>query len=328
MIPESIRIASPTGSYAIVHPFGARLLQLWVPESSGALVNVVVGYSNIETYMQFPDDLIGATVGRLAGRVKEGLFVNDDVTLRLNRNHGEHHLHGGGPGALDRARWSVTTHSDSEVTLSYTCPAETNGYPGNLNLQATYAMSESSTLTVTYTATTDAPSPVNITHHSYWNLSGTRNETIGSHAVHINSHKVVDTVGNIPTGTVSSVTNTELDYGAPTTLNTRRWIDLDHLFLLENTSTHVALEHPGSGIRLEVSSKEPAVQIYAGMSLTDQRLTNKSTIGPSDGIAIEPQHVNAYLPGYTNTQSTVLQPGEIYLNQIVYRLSLSSTDVC
>lgn len=324
MSADSIRIASPTGSYAIVHPFGARVLELWVPNAQDVLVNVVIGYSDIDNYRSFPEDLVGATVGRVAGRVKNGHFKEHEFLLDLETNDSGHHLHGGGKNALDRVEWSVTFQTESDVTFTYTCPAGTNGYPGNLAVNATYSLSERSTLAVSYSATTDAACPVNLTHHSYWNLSGDSVETIGSHLLKISSAEYVETIANIPTGNVLPTANTNLDFSFSTQLESRNWLELDHLFLLTGDSPQVTLMHELSGIQLEVFAMEPAVQIYAGKFLPSSATTGDTNVGPGRGIAIEPQHVNEALQGHENSHTPVLHPGEIYLNKIWYRLTSST----
>lgn len=324
MIANSIRITSPTGSYAIVHPFGARLIELWSPNIHGELVNVVLGYKEIDTYRAFPEDLIGASVGRVAGRIKNGHFEKSEFLADLDTNDSGHHLHGGGKHALDRVEWAVTFQTESEITFTYTCPADTNGYPGNLTVKATFGLSEHSTLSVSYSATTDASCPVNLTHHSYWNLSGNNAEDLGSHWLRISSDEYVETVANIPTGKVLPTTTTDLDFSDFTQLDSHNWRELDHLYLLTGDSSQITLLHENSGIQLDVITMEPAVQIYAGKFLPSNATTGESRVGPGRGIAIEPQHVNELLHGHEKTHTAVLHPGEIYLNKILYRLSLTN----
>jgi aldose 1-epimerase len=323
MIPDSIRIASPTGSYAIIHPFGARLLELWVPNAHHELVNVALGYADIDTYKAFPEDLIGATVGRIAGRVNKGHFEENNFAVNLEQNDSGHHLHGGGNNALDRVVWTVTFQTEADVTFTYTCPAGTNGYPGNLRVNATYSLSEHSTLAVAYSATSDAACPLNLTHHSYWNLSGNNAETIGSHLLRVSSDEYLETIANTPTGKVLPTVNTELDFSEFSKLDTRNWLELDHLFLLTGNSPQITLKHVMTGIQLDVITMEPAVQIYAGKFLPTNAMTGDALVGPGRGIAIEPQHVNERLSGRETTHTALLLPGEIYLNKIWYRLTSS-----
>lgn len=321
MKPTQITLRNPVGTSAVLSTFGARLVKLHVPDKHGTSTNVVLGFSTQKHYKEFQDDLIGATVGRLAGRVENATFIRDGFTYPLSVNSSPHHLHGGGENSLDRVNWEITEQTESEVIFTHMCFDGCNGYPGNLTVTAHYSLTSDMSLLIEYSATTDQTTPVNLTHHSYWNLSGTNQEDLAGHVLKINAREVLDTLNLIPSGEVSPTEGTELDYSEPTALAERPWKDLDNSFVCFETGVVAELWHPATGITLSLTSQQPVLQVYAGKFLSPITNEDGSLVGPGRGLALEPQHVNSAISDRPELQTTLLEPGMAYSNIMKFAFS-------
>ena len=321
MKPTQITLRHPVGTSAVLSTCGARLVKLHVPDKHGILTNVVLGFSNPDHYEEFQDDLIGATVGRLAGRVENATFIRDGFTYPLTINSSPHHLHGGGEDALDRVNWEVSDQTESEVTFTHMSVNGSNGYPGNLTVTARYSLTSDMSLLIEYFATTDQTTPVNLTHHSYWNLSGANQEDLSGHVLKINALEVLDTHDLIPSGEVSSIEGTDLDYSEPSALSERPWTELDNSFISGEPGVVAELWHPGTGIRLSLTSQQPVLQVYAGKFLSPITNEDGSRVGPGLGLALEPQHVNSAISGRPELQTILLKPGMTYSNIMKFTFS-------
>ncbi|MCS7268509.1 MAG: galactose mutarotase [Geminicoccaceae bacterium] len=306
------------GLEAAVSSFGATLQWLRVPGSCGEPVDLVLGYDRPEEYARRPGYL-GATVGRFANRIAHGRFWLDGRLFRLPCNQdGRHHLHGG-PGALSHRIWSLERVAGAEaVRLAIVSPDGDNGYPGRLEVSCTYALEEEG-LAIELEATTDAPTPVNLVHHSYWNLAG--GGTIDDHHLELAADRVLEVDADlIPTGRILAVDGTPLDYRAPRRLDDRGPPALDHCFLVPGVGFRRigTLEHRRSRRALELWSDQPAVQVYSAIHL-DVPGRGGVRYGPRAGLCLETEALPD-APNHPHFPSAILRPGERYRHRMLFRL--------
>jgi aldose 1-epimerase len=335
---EAVMLDNGHGLRARILSYGAILQSLEVPDRHGRSADVVLGYADAATYLTHPN-YFGATVGRYANRIAGGRFTIDGHSYRLPLNNGANSLHGGTVG-FDKRIWrivSVRSGAEPQVTLSYLSPDGEQGYPGALSVTATYTLAADA-LRVDYRATTTAPTIVNITNHSFFNLAGEASaRTILDERLTIPAESYTP-VGEalIPTGEFRPVAGTPFDFRRPATIGARirdgRDAQIrfgqgyDHNFVVTRAPTRdlhllARVEDPGSGRVLEILSNQPGVQFYAGNFL------NGSAVGKSghayrqsDGLALEPQ-LFPDTPNQPAFGSARLDPGQTYENRIVYRFS-------
>jgi aldose 1-epimerase len=303
------RLTTRTGFSLLVSTFGARVVELWVPERNGVLANVVVGLPTPKHYAERANIYLGCTVGRVAGRIPHAHFQGDGLSFFLEPNEGEHHLHGGGERSFDRIEWELTTFENDDSVIAefhYVSPAGEEDYPGELTVTSRYELAAKGVLTSTLTAETTSACPVNLTTHSYWNLSGVVGSTIHDHDLVVDAKWHVDTSSEqIPTGELSNASK-ELCLAAP------GW---DDTFVLEETehvtSAAATLSHQESGRVMSVFTTEPAMQIYTAGYLPEEAIDAQHVLTPFGGVCIEPQRIsdNPLLPQFP---SIVLQPGQTY----------------
>lgn len=313
--------------------YGAIVTSLTVPNRTGQMTDVVLGHDTLDGYEKTPAYL-GAVVGRYGNRIRNGQFELNDTTYTLATNNGPNHLHGGLQG-FDKMVWqSKADESTSSVHLTHTSPNDHEGYPGTLTAQVTYTLTDNNALQIKYNATTDQPTIVNLTNHSYFNLAG--QGTILDHTIKLNaSHftPIDDTL--IPTGVLQPVKNTPFDFTTPTRIGDR--IDAideqihhgggyDHNWVLDNWDQSLkeiaTLYEPRSGRTMIVSTTEPGVQFYTGNFL-DGSVVGKQNRAYTKrtGLCLETQHF-PNSPNQTNFPSTTLNPGEEYQTETVYTFAI------
>jgi aldose 1-epimerase len=286
---------------ASVLSYGAILQTL---EVSG--VNVVLGLPTLEDYLT-RSRYFGAVVGRYGNRIAGGRFTLDGVEYRLPVNNGPNSLHGGVDG-FDRKVWTVSDVTGSSVTLTLTSPDGDQGYPGTLTASVTYTLTGDA-IRLDYTAETDAPTVLNLTNHSYFNLAGT-GDVLG-HVVRIGAeHYLPVDDDKIPTGELAPVKGTPFDFTVPHAVGARFGGAYDHCFVLDGDITVV---EPVSGRTMEVTTTEPGVQFYAGGMLDG----DATPYGPFAALCLETQHFPDS-PNQPDFPSTVLRPGERYTSTTTY----------
>ncbi|MEU7899371.1 aldose epimerase family protein [Nonomuraea sp. NPDC049152] len=289
---------SSEGLRAAVLTYGAALQSL---EVDG--VNVVLGLEDPEDY-RTRSRYFGAVVGRYGNRIAGGRFTLDGIAHRLPVNNGDNSLHGG-PDGFDKRIWHVTSASDSAVTLELVSPDGDQGYPGTLTASITYTLADRA-LRLDYTATTDAPTVLNLTNHSYFNLAG-GGDVLG-HVLQMEAeHYLPVDEGKIPTGELAPVKGTEFDFTEPRPIG--GWED--HCFVLDGG---IRVVEPVSGRVMEVSTTEPGVQFYSGGMLDGVA----TPYGRHAGFCLETQHFPDS-PNQEHFPSTVLRPGETFTSTTVYR---------
>ncbi|HYJ79773.1 MAG TPA: aldose epimerase family protein [Longimicrobiaceae bacterium] len=316
--------------------YGAVVRALRVPDRDGEAADVVLGYDDLESYERDPFYL-GAVIGRSANRIRDAAFVLDGKTYQLTANDGPHHLHGGARG-FGKAVWRARGFRDARrvgVVLEHASPHGEEGYPGNLHVQVTYSISDAGGLAVEYRATTDHPTPVNLTQHSYFNLAGEGAGDVLAHELTVDAGVFTPLdASHLPTGALAPVAGTPLDFRRPHRIGARiRAHDAqlrmaggyDHTFVLEGASGGMAcaarLFDPASGRVLEVLTTEPGMQLYSGNFL-DGSLPGKHghRYGPCAGVCLETQHFPD-APNQPGFPSTILRPGDELRSRTEFRFS-------
>ena len=327
--------------------WGGVIQTLEVPDVHGEVDNVVLGFADLAGYVGDADPYFGSLIGRYGNRIAGGTFTLDGTTYELPLNNGPNTLHGG-PTGFDDKVWEATDVSDDEVAalqLDLVSPDGDEGFPGTLTTTVTYTLDAESRLTVHYEATTDAPTVVNLTQHTYWNLAGEGSGTIYDHELRINASgytPVDETL--IPTGEIAPVEGTPFDFREPTAIGARiRDNDqqllygqgYDHNWALDRESNgaregsdaedpleKAALLHdPHSGRTLTILTTEPGLQFYSGNFLDGTLVGTSGRIyRQSDGLALETQHFPDS-PNQPSFPSTELRPDEVYDSTTVFELS-------
>lgn len=300
----------------LVSNFGGTIISLLMPDKNGQKGDVVLGYDSIKEY-QTKDAYLGALVGRTANRIRKGAFSLHGKTYTLPLNDGPNSLHGGIQGFSQKV-FDAEIQGDSLV-LTYVSPDGEEGYPGNLRLTATYTL-KGSTLTLHYQAVSDQDTLINITNHSYFNLSGCQ-EDICNHTlqVHSDTYACIDADG-LPTGEFRDTQGTPFDFRLPKRIGDALACQdeqlslgrgIDHPYLFNCAKDQVVLFHPGSSRRLTISSTLPGAQVYTGNQL-DGRIGKNGIAYPKHfGICLETQN----LPDAIHLEqepSTILKKGDTY----------------
>ena len=329
--------------------YGGIIQSVEAPDEHGHVANVVLGFADLAGYVENnnPGPYFGAIIGRYGNRIAGGTFELDGATYQLPLNNGPNTLHGG-PEGFDRKVWTATPVGDEDLAalqLELVSPDGDMGFPGTLTTTVTYSLDDASNLAVHYEATTDAPTVVNLTQHTYWNLAGEGSGTIYDHELQINASgftPVDETL--IPTGEIAPVEGTPFDFREPTPIGARiREADeqllfgqgYDHNWALDRTDNGaregsdsedaleeaVVLHEPCSGRTLTIATTEPGVQFYSGNILDGTLVGTSGRIyRQSDGLALETQHFPDS-PNQPEFPSTVLNPGETYDSTTVFSLS-------
>lgn len=309
--------------------YGGIVTSIIAPDKNGNFDNIVLGYNGLGGYLE-DTPYFGAIVGRYANRIAKGKFVLDGKEYTLAVNNGPNHLHGGIKG-FDKVVWhaeEIKGENESSLKLHYLSKDGEEGYPGNLDITVIYTVSDDNELKIEYTAKTDKPTPVNLSHHSYFNLAGTSGRDILDQTLTINADKytVVDET-LIPTGELRNVTG-PMDFRKPMAVGSR--IEnvpggYDHNYVLNNKGAFAKvaeLSDSISGRAMEVYTDEPGIQFYSGNFL-DGSITGIGGIVYKKhfGLCLETQHFPDS-PNHPEFPNTILRPGEEYKQKTVYKFSV------
>jgi len=307
--------------------YGGIVTELWVPDRHGQAGDVVLGFDNLDRYLA-GHPYFGALIGRYGNRIAKGTFTLDGATYTLAGNDHGNHLHGGTIG-YDKVVWAASEVKSADgvgVELRYLSPDKEEGYPGNLNVVVTYRLTRSNELKIDYQATTDKATPVNLTHHSYFNLAGAgKGDILGHEAWFAADRYTVVDKQLIPTGEVRSVEGTPFDFRKVKAIG--RDIaqvegGYDHNWVLERKQPGLMLAarfvEPVSGRVMEMWTTEPAMQFYTGNFLDGMIRGKGGLVYPLHGaFCLEAQHYPDS-PNRPDFPSTILMPGQTYRQQTVY----------
>ena len=316
--------------------FGGRIVSVNVPNKSGTTTDVVLGYDSLNHYFNRKENFFGALVGRYGNRIAKGKFQLDGKTYQLAINNAPNALHGG-PMGFHNQVWDAKQLDDQTLELSYLSKDGEEGYPGNLSVKVVYHLTDENGIEISYNATTDKKTVLNLTNHSYFNLNGAGNGTINDHLLTINADKFTPVDSTlIPTGVLADVAGTAFDFRKPKAIGDsvnalseqiKNGKGFDHNFVL-NRKTPNDLElaatvySAASGIKLEVLTQEPGVQFYGGNFL-DSSLLGKKDLHYSyrTAFCLETQHFPD-APNHSKFASTELVPGKTYATKTVYKFSV------
>lgn len=307
----------PNGMRVVLLSYGARLAELWLPDRTGSLADIVLGHDSLSDW-QAHGAYVGATCGRYANRIAMGRFTLDGRRVQLDRNEGANHLHGGATG-FDRKIWQIESRSATEVTFTTTSPDGEMGYPGTIKSRTTYRV-EGSALIIEMTASTDAATIVNLVNHAYFNLAGQGSGDIMGHQLQIEAnHYLPVGEGLIPTGEILSVADTAFDFRQPRTIGAvlpgpggfDHNLCLSAPALADGLRPCLTATDPASGRRMRLSTTEPGVQLYTGAHFNNTPGKAGARYPRFAGFAVETQRFPDS-PNNPQFPSARLNPGQTY----------------
>jgi aldose 1-epimerase len=325
-------LTNPNGMSVKIINYGGTVTDIMAPDKNGKMGNVVLGYDSLAGFLQTGNPYFGCLVGRYANRIANAKFTLDGKQYELAPNNNGNTLHGGVKG-FDKRVWTasdISTDSVSSIKFTYDSKDGEEGYPGNLHSEVVYTLTKDNELKIEYKATTDKPTPVNLTNHCYFNLSAGADSTIMDHELMLNADRYTPVNAKlIPTGKIEEVNGTPMDFTSAKKIGQDiAQVDggYDHNWVINpqfRSSAIASLYHPPSGRYMEVFTTEPGIQFYSGNFLDG---TLKNTRAGAKyikhaGLCLETQHFpdSPNQPGFPNT---ILKPGETYTQTTVYKFSV------
>ena len=318
--------------------FGGRIVSIMVPDKDGNMTDVCLGHDNIADYEKYGADgcNFGALIGRYGNRIAKGQFTLDGESYQLPINNGPNSLHGGGPIAFHNRIWTAEPIDDSSIAFTTTSTDGEDGYPGNIKVTVTYVVTEDNALQISYFATTDKATVLNLTNHCYFNLSGDGSKDCLDEVLWLDADQFTAVDADVAvTGEVLDVEGTPFDFRTPTAIGER--IDdetsqqivnghgYDHNWILNTkgdiTKPFACLYDPNTGIQMEMFADQPGVQFYAGNFLDGSFVGKKGVKYPRrSAFCFETQHYPDS-PNHPEWPSTVVRPGEEYITTTLYKFS-------
>lgn len=316
---------------------GTRVVSLIAPDRDGVFADVVCGHNTIKEYFEkAPSRVIGSTVGRVANRIKKGIFTVDADTFRIEPSNMGNSIHGGING-FDMKVWHVDLKTDSSVVFSYLSPDGDEGFPGNLLVKVEYLITSDNRFCITYDAQTDRKTPINLTHHSFFNLKGDGNGLVTDHLYTINADRFIPLDSLLlPTGELASVEGTLFDFRAPATMGERLGIDneqlrfckgFDHCYVLNKQSDNelsfaALVEEPTNGRTMAVYTTEIGMQFYGANTFDGKHAAKQGGMyEPYAGFCLETQHFPDS-PNNPSFPSIMLDAGQNYHQVCEYRFGV------
>jgi aldose 1-epimerase len=330
-----VTLTNSSGLAAKITNYGGILVSMEVPDRQGKPADIVLGFDNLDGYLK-GHPYFGAIIGRYGNRIGGAKFTLDGKEYKLAANNSVNSLHGGIKG-FDKVVWKIVKAQvegkKAELKLSYTSKDGEEGFPGNLKCVVTYMLTSDNKLEIKYEATTDKPTIVNLTNHSYWNLAGQGSGDILGHELMINADRYTPVDKDlIPTGELKSVKETPLDFTKPEAIGSRiKDVDpniggYDHNFVLRDKVNQMKLAarvyEPNSGRVMEIETTEPGIQFYTSNFL-DGTLKGKQgkVYNKYGALCLETQHYPDS-PNKPDFPSTVLRPGETYQSTTVFKFAV------
>ncbi len=329
-------LKNKNGLEMTVTNYGGRVVSLMVPDKSGKMEDIVLGYESIDGYLNADEQYFGASIGRYGNRIAKGAFTLDSVKYKLAINNTPNSLHGGVKGFSAKV-WDAVQKSENEVELKLISPDMEEGYPGELKVTVNYRLTDANEFTINYRAETNKPTVLNLTNHSYFNLHGAGNGDILDQEVFLNADKYTPVDSTlIPTGKIESVIGTPFDFTTPATVGSRInekneqlvfGLGYDHNFVLNKTDGKVvtlaaSVYDPKSGRFMEVFTNEPGIQFYCGNFLKGKEIGKQNKpYNFRSAICLETQHF-PNSPNFSEFPTVVLRPGEVYNSTCIYKFSV------
>jgi len=328
-------LKNASGATAYFTNFGARIVSLQVPNKNGTLTDVVLGFNKASDYNNPKEPYFGPIVGPFGNRIANGKFTLDGETFTLPTNNGPNTLHGGLKG-LHFENWEVKDANGKVITFAYTLPDKQEGFPGPIHIEVTYSLSDNNELAISYKATADKKTVINLTNHAYFNLNGEGSGTITDHTLKLYSDKFTPVDSTlIPTGELADVKGTPFDFTTSKTIGQdinqeneqlKFGKGYDHNWVLNGTKID-GMNHAGtltgdkSGIVMDIYTEEPGIQFYSGNFMADNVILKS---GAKDsfrtGLCLETQHFPDS-PNQPKFPSTTLKPGDTYTSKSVYKFT-------
>ncbi len=324
-------LKNQNGMEVCITNFGGRIVSVMVPDKDGKMQDVVLGFDSIGKYVNIPSDF-GATIGRYANRINQGRITIDGETIQLPQNNYGHALHGG-PNGWQYKIFDFAQSGDNSLKLVLNSPDGDENFPGNVVASVTFTLTEENAIDISYEATTDKKTVINMTNHSYFNLSGNANKDITDHILYVNADEFTPVDSSfMTTGEIVSVKDTPFDFTTPKPIGEE--IDAeddqiengngyDHNWVLNTkgdlTQLAARLTSPVSGISMEVYTDEPGIQVYTGNFL-DASVRGKNNIlyDMRAAICLETQHYPDS-PNKPQWPSVILEPGQTYTSRCIYK---------
>lgn len=326
-------LTNKNGVEVKISNYGGKVTSWITPDKNGKRADIVLGFNHANSYTK-DVPYFGALIGRYGNRIAKGKFTLDGKTYTLATNDHTNHLHGGNKG-FDKVIWTAAPITDSipALTLTYLSKDGEEGYPGNLTVTVKYTLTDADEVKIDYTATTDKATPINLTNHTYFNLSGDHTNTILDETIQINADRYTPVDSTlIPTGELKAVKGTPFDFTKPQKIGLHineipgKPVGYDHNFVLNNSDTtlHQAaiLYDARSGRQLEVSTTQPALQFYTGNFLDGTLIADDGKpINQHTALCLETQHYPDS-PNQPTFPNTILKPGETFHSTTVYKVSV------
>lgn len=320
--------------------FGGRIVSIMVPDKDGKMIDVCLGHDSIADYIRYGHQgcNFGALIGRYGNRIKAGKFKLDGIEYQLPRNNDGNCLHGGGEVAFHNRMWDAQLVSDSSITFTTISEDGEDGFPGNLFVRVTYALTNDNAITISYEATTDKPTVVNLTNHCYFCLSGDPSHDVLDEILYLNAEAYTPVDANVAViGEIATVENTPFDFRTPTRVGNRindtthqqivngRGYDHNWILATEGDINAIAgiLYDPSTGIRMIIHTDQPGIQFYAGNFLDGSFMGKNGIAYPMrSGLCFETQHFPDS-PNQPTFPTTTLYPGEKYTTKTIYKFTVN-----
>ena len=321
-------LANAKGMLVKILNYGGTITDIMVPDKKGEMGDVVLGFDSLGGYLQKDNPYFACLVGRYANRIANAKFTLDGKTYSLYNNDHGNSLHGGLKG-FDKVIWKVKDHNQPMLALEYNSKDGEEGYPGNLTAIVVYSLTDNNELKIDYRATTDSPTPVNLTNHCYFNLSAGKDSTILDHVLMLDANKYTEVNDKlIPTGKLPDVKGTPMDFTKAKKVG--QDIDkvpggYDHNWVLNKKGNSLqmigSLYHPASGRYMEVFTTQPGIQFYTGNFLHGLKGRNGEVYQQHAALCLETQHYPDS-PNQPSFPNTILKPGETFHQTTIYKFSV------
>ena len=329
-------LKNKSGMEVCITNFGGRIVSIMVPDKDGKMQDVVLGFDNIDDYIRIPSDFRGS-IGRYANRIAQGRFVLDNDTIQLPQNNFGHCLHGG-PQGWQYQVYDANLIDNTTLELTRLSPDGDENFPGNVTAKVTFKLSDDNALDIKYSATTDKKTIINMTNHSYFNLSGDPSQPATDHILYVNAdnYTPVDSTF-MTTGEIIPVKDTPMDFITPKAIGQditkydfvqlKNGNGYDHNWVLNTngdiTKPAARLTSPQSGITLEVYTNEPGIQVYTGNFLDGSIQGKKGiTYNQRASVCLETQHYPDS-PNKPQWPSVILEPGQTYNSECIFKFSIA-----